>query len=625
MRRLAMATVLAVLAAIAPPAAAAGSKLTQAGGARFPDRSYVLTLPPGDSVDPAQVEVRENGKAVRDLLVSRPNTVGSGKFGVVLLIDATETMRGRPIEDAMVAARAFARHRNPQEPLAVIAFNAEPTTLLPLTTDQARIDAALASRPSLFARGTHINDAVAAALALLKRDAVTAGSIVVLSDGADTGSLRGAEDVARQARGNGIRIFTVALRSQSFDPSVMRTLASGAGGRYTETASSRSLAGIYDSLGSELANQYLIRYRSLAGLDSDVRVDVRTADGAALATTEYVSPPLRVRSTARHEKGGFWGSAAAMVVISFGAALVLALGILVLLAARPRGHTLAERIEGFGARLEKEEKPRRWGALTSGMLGGAEKSLERTRWWTAFKEELEVARIGTPAVQVLIWSVVGMLVTMWLLRAITGSGIVAVLALGVPLGVRAYIKRRLESQRRLFGDQLADNLQVIASAMRAGHSFVGALSVAVEDAPEPAKSEFRRVVADERLGVPLESAIGTVVRRMDSRDLEQVVLVATLQRETGGNTAEVIDRVAETIRERSELRGLVRILTAQGRMSRWVVTSLPVGLLLLITAINPGYMDPLWGTTIGRVLLVLGASMVTAGSLVIKRIVTIEV
>jgi tight adherence protein B len=625
MRRLATAAALAVLAAIPAPAAAAGSNLTQAGGARFPARSYVLALPPGASVDPGQVEVLENGKGVRDLSVSRPDTAGSSKFGVVLLIDATETMRGRPIEDAMTAARAFAKHRNPQEPLAVIAFNAEPSTLLPLTTDQSRIDAALASRPSLDARGTHINDAVAAALALLKRDAVTAGSIVVLSDGADTGSLRSADDVARQARGDGIRIFTVALRSRSFDPSVMRSLASGAGGRYTETASSRSLAGIYDSLGSELANQYLIRYRSLAGLGSDVRVDVRTADGAALATTEYVSPPLRVRSTPRHEKGGFWGSVAAMVVISFGAALVLALGILGLLAARPRGHTLAERIEGFGAKVEREERRKRWGAFTSGMLGGAEKSLERTRWWTAFKEELEVARIGTPGVQVLMWSVVGMLVTMWLLRAITGSGIVAVLGLGVPLGVRAYIKRRLESQRRLFGDQLADNLQVIASAMRAGHSFVGALSVAVEDAPEPAKSEFRRVVADERLGVPLESAIGTVVRRMDSRDLEQVVLVATLQRETGGNTAEVIDRVAETIRERSELRGLVRILTAQGRMSRWVVTSLPVGLLLLITAINPGYMDPLWGTTIGRVLLVLGASMVAAGSLVIKRIVTIEV
>jgi tight adherence protein B len=624
MRRLATATVLAVLAAIPAPAAAVGSKLTQAAGARFPDRAYVLTLPPGASVGPAKVQVRENGKSVRDLSVSRPNTVGSGKFGVVLLIDVTETMRGRPIEDAMNAARAFAKHRNPQEPLAVIAFNAEPTTLLPLTTDQSRIDAALASRPSLFARGTHINDAVAAALALLKQDAVTAGSVVVLSDGADTGSLRSAEDVARQARGNGIRIFTVALRSQSFDPSVMRTLATGAGGRYAETASSRSLAGIYDSLGSELANQYLIRYRSLAGLGSDVRVDVRTADGAALATTEYVSPPLRIRSAARPAGGGFWGSAAAMVVISFGCALVLALGILFLLAVRRRGRTLAERLEGFGARLETEEKPKRW-AFTNGMLGGAEKSLERTRLWTAFKEELEVARIGTPAVQVLMWSVVGMLVTMWLLRAITGSGIVAVLGLGVPLGVRAYIKRRLESQRRLFGDQLADNLQVIASAMRAGHSFVGALSVAVEDAPEPAKSEFRRVVADERLGVPLESAIGTVVRRMDSRDLEQVVLVATLQRETGGNTAEVIDRVAETIRERSELRGLVRILSAQGRMSRWVVTSLPVGLLLLITAINPGYMDPLWGTTIGRVLLVIGASMVAAGSLVIKRIVTIEV
>jgi tight adherence protein B len=625
MRRIAAAALLA-LGLLAAPAAAGASqgKLTQAGGAHFPDRSFVLTLPRGASVDPAQLDVRENGKGVQDLSVSNQNAVGQGKFGVVLVIDATETMRGRPIRDAMNAARAFATHRNPQQPLAVVTFNVEPTTLMPLTTDQARIDSALAARPSLFARGTHINDAVAAALVLLRRADVAAGSVVVLSDGADTGSKMSAEDVAARARAAGVRIFTVALRSQSFDPSVLKSLASSAGGRYTETASSHALAGIYGGLGSELANQYLIGYRSRASLDSRVLVEARTTGGSTLATSEYLSPPLR-RPTSRLEKGGFWGSAAAMVVISFGSALILALGILALLALRPRGRSLAERIEGFGAPIEaKEAKPKRW-SLTGSLLGGAEKSLERTRWWTTFKEELEVARIERPAFQVVVWTVGGTLLSMWLLKAIAGSGLFAVLGLGVPLAVRAHIKRRLEMQRRLFGDQLADNLQVIASAMRAGHSFVGALAVAVEDAPEPAKTEFRRVVADERLGVPLEAALGVVVRRMESRDLEQVVLVATLQRETGGNTAEVIDRVAETIRERTELRGLVRILTAQGRMSRWVVTSLPVGLLLLITAINPAYMDPLYGTTVGRVLLVLAASMVVAGSFVIKRIVTIKV
>jgi tight adherence protein B len=101
--------------------------------------------------------------------------------------------------------------------------------------------------------------------------------------------------------------------------------------------------------------------------------------------------------------------------------------------------------------------------------------------------------------------------------------------------------------------------------------------------------------------------------------------VAALQRETGGNTAEVLDRVTDTIRERFELRRLVKTLTAQGRMSRWIVSALPVVLLSVITLINPGYMEPLYTESLGRVLLVGAGLFIVAGSIVIGRIVNIKV
>jgi tight adherence protein B len=168
-------------------------------------------------------------------------------------------------------------------------------------------------------------------------------------------------------------------------------------------------------------------------------------------------------------------------------------------------------------------------------------------------------------------------------------------------------------------------LQVLASALRAGHSLVGALSVVVDDCPSPSRAEFRRIIADEQLGVPLEEAFGVVVRRMENTDLQQVALVAALQRETGGNTAEVLDRVCETIRQRFELRRMVKTLTTQGRMSRWVVSLLPVGLLALITLINPEYMAPLYSNAAGRILLLIAAVMVVSGSIVIRKIVDIKV
>ena len=133
------------------------------------------------------------------------------------------------------------------------------------------------------------------------------------------------------------------------------------------------------------------------------------------------------------------------------------------------------------------------------------------------------------------------------------------------------------------------------------------------------------MVADEQLGVPLDEAIDAVADRMESSDLRQVGLVAALQHETGGNTAEVLDRVADTVRERFELRRLVRTLTTQGRMSRWILTSLPAFLLAAISFLNPEYVEPLYTRQGGRILLVVAAVMVTAGSLVIRKIINIRV
>jgi tight adherence protein B len=133
------------------------------------------------------------------------------------------------------------------------------------------------------------------------------------------------------------------------------------------------------------------------------------------------------------------------------------------------------------------------------------------------------------------------------------------------------------------------------------------------------------VVADEQLGVPLDHSLEVVARRMDNRDLDQVALVATLQRDTGGNTAEVLDRVTDTVRARFELRRLVKTLTAQGRMSRWVVSLLPLGLFTVITLMNPGYLRPLYTHTSGRILLVISVIMIVSGSLVIRRIVNFKV
>jgi tight adherence protein B len=266
-----------------------------------------------------------------------------------------------------------------------------------------------------------------------------------------------------------------------------------------------------------------------------------------------------------------------------------------------------------------DEKP----LLSSRLLGGTERSLARTKWWARFREELEIANIRMSAEQIIGLAVVGTLLVMLLLYLM--APIFALFGLGVPAIVYGYCRRELRRVRWSFESQLPDDLQVLASALRAGHSFVGALSVVAADAFEPSKREFTRIVADEQLGVPLEDSLREVARRMDNSDLEQVALVAELQRRSGGNMAEVLDRVVDTVRNRFDLRRMVRTLTAQGRLARWILTFLPVFLAGIIGLLDPSYMKPLFTSGGGQVVVVIAGVMVIMGSLAIKRIVEIKV
>jgi tight adherence protein B len=346
-----------------------------------------------------------------------------------------------------------------------------------------------------------------------------------------------------------------------------------------------------------------------------------------VATADYTTPALSVSAAPpfrRPLEETFWRSTAAVVAISVIVGALLAFALVVLLRPRSRTRALQDRIDAFVPSSERRVTASLRGAADR-VLQSTEKSLERTSWWPDVKQDLEVARIPLEPIHVVALTAVGTVVVAWVLVSMTGTPLAAPAGLVAPFAVRAVLRFQLGRERNRFDDQLPDHLQVVASAMRAGHSFVGALSVADEDAPEPIRREFDRVVADERLGVPIEEALDAVGDRMKSGDMTHVALVAMLQRQTGANSAEVLDRVAATLRERQELRRHIRVLTAQQRMARWVLIALPVGLVVAISAINPEYMAPLFEEPSGRILLAIGVLGIVAGSYLLKRLVEIDV
>jgi tight adherence protein B len=618
-RRLIVAALAVAAAAIAtaPAHASSGSELSEAAGRAFPHKAFVLTLPERRVLQPGDVSVRENGQPVDRLRVVPGDAVRT--FGAVLVIDTSLSMRGTPMAAAMDAARRFAARRPPQQRLGVVFFNRTARVALAPTRDAAKIAAVLASPPKL-SKGTHVHDATALALSVLADAKLSARSLVLLSDGADVGSAHTPGQVARAARATKTRVFTIGLRSRSYDGSALRRLAAATHGRYAE-ADERQLAPLFAALGRRFNREYLITYRSLAALSSKIDVSVRVAGipGAALAS--YTAPALHVPAK-RAQPPSHAQVARSNKTLAIGAAVVaLLLGLAAFAIVRPARRTLRTRIAEFtGDAVPEADDP----LLAVGDASTAPTARRHSRLWLAFAEDVDVAGYAISPERLLAWTLLASAISVGSC-IVLGRPLLAPFVLAKPLIMRLVVRARADRVRREFESQLADNLQVIASAMRAGQSFPGALAVAVEDAAEPARSELQRTVTDERLGVALDEALGRAARRMRSEELEYVGLVATLQRDTGGNTAEVLDRVTDTIRERAELKRLVRTLTAQGRLGGAIVSAIPVALTAIFLAIRPDYFDPLFESSIGIAVIVLGASMLVAGWLVIRKIVDIEV
>jgi tight adherence protein B len=619
-RRALWLVLLALAAAVvaASPASAepggGGVQLTQVGRLPFPDRGFVVDLPTGSAVQSSAIRVLENGQPVSNLQVLPVGDAGI-RFGVVLAVDTSDSMAGKPIRAAIAAAKTFISHRLAGGEIGVVAFNGNVHVLQAPTLDQSLLQAALAKPPAL-GYGTHIYDGLGQALKSLDQAKVSAGSIVLLSDGADVGSQLAAKDVLAKAQAKHVRIFTVGLRSGAFEAGPLRVLAARTGASYAEASSTKQLAAIYGALGRRLASEYLVRYKSDALPHSHVEVLV-TVNGIGRASAPYTAPtPSGLSPFHRSLFTRFVMSSGAVAFVGLLVAILTALAIVSFL--RPKENTLVDRISHFAGRPNRlgivpRERVRRRVAL----------GLDQVEWVAKLENQLDIARIDMTATRVIALTAAGTVLMMIVLGLLAAP--FAILGLLTPLITRGLITRKRQQIREQFADQLAPNLQVLASALRVGHSFTGALAVVTDNAHEPSHSELQRVLADEQLGVPVEEAVNRVAERMSSRDLEQVALLAELQRTAGGNAAEVLETVIRTLRERADLRRLIRTLTAQGRMARWILAALPIFVGAAMWLVQRDVMRPLLTTGGGQIAILVAACMVVAGSLVIQKIVTIDV
>ena len=202
------------------------------------------------------------------------------------------------------------------------------------------------------------------------------------------------------------------------------------------------------------------------------------------------------------------------------------------------------------------------------------------------------------------------------------SAAVGIALLAVP-NLIVDIKRRRRLKR--FMNHFPEALEMFARSLRAGHSFTGAIQLVAQEMPDPIGPEFSKVFEEQNLGIPLRQALIGMTDRVDILDVKFFVTAILIQRETGGNLAEIIDKIAYVIRERFRVQGQLKIFTAQARISGTILALLPISLAVLLSTINPEYMKPLWFEKTGKIMIVVAVIMQILGIIAIRKIIRIKI
>ena len=196
-----------------------------------------------------------------------------------------------------------------------------------------------------------------------------------------------------------------------------------------------------------------------------------------------------------------------------------------------------------------------------------------------------------------------------------------------------YVGRRQRARLNAFNSHLADTITLLSNALRSGSSLLQATELVVRESQPPISTEFGRVIREVQLGLPIEHALNNMVRRVKSSDLELMATAITIQYQVGGNLAEILDTIAFTIRERVRIQGEIRVMTAQQRLSGYVVAFLPIGLLVVISLLAPEFLKAMFDQPpsfleimpLGVFFLILGGVSMLIGFVLIRRIVDIDV
>ncbi len=597
----------------------------------------VEDLPADSDLDRSSVVVELDGRRVpvTSAAAETANQVSrSPKRTAMLVIDTSGSMGDAGIALARQASEAFLRSVPEDVRVGLVAFADQARVVQPPTRDREALAAAI---HGLEARG---NTTLYDGLTLAVRELGTSGerSVIVLSDGADTASKSTMADALAALRTPGVESRVVAFRTDAQASAQLASLTRQAGGRLIAATDGSELAGAFEKAAGAFDQRLVLEVTLPEGLGAgEHRLDVAATFGAMKTTASKTvaiagAPSLsRQGTTTAPAVAGSTPLLAMIPVLLLVFVSVLALS-LALLAPKQRSqnHGRYRELEQYAlgrAPISAVTPEARQSSIAASVLQMSDRFVERRGMRQRIALQLDRANMRLRPHEWLVLRVCVVVASVAVFTLMLGSLLWGLL-LGVVTGAAgtwAYLSIRIRRRLKAFEALLPDTLQLVASSLQTGFSLPQAINAAAEDGRAPVADELRRALTETHLGTPLEEALDHVAERMDSEDFRWTVMAIRIQREVGGNLAEVLRTTVATMRERAALRRHVKALSAEGLLSAYILLGLPVVLLLFLIAFRRPYVSALWTDALG--LLLSGGALLAmlAGALWMRSIVRVEV
>lgn len=640
MRRAALlATAAGILALGWPSAAYADPQLAISGvrqEAGFVE--FYLTghdLPATGKLDAGTIAVTSGTTKLKATVqtVSSTSPAKLPKRLVVMVLDTSGSMAGAPLAAAKVAASEYIDSVPPDVQVAIVTAGAPAQMLLPPTPDRARAHTAV---NGLTATGeTALYDAITTAASMFKADYADQ-RVLVLSDGTDTRS-KATMDSARKAIGS-VPMDTIAFNSLESNREILGQLSTDTKGHIYAASDPEALRTAFAQAAgtfSVLLQVHVEIPRALVGQSG--RLDVVATLGTTVVRTDTTLnfvPDTAAKTDLQgqiSEGIPLWQTATVLGVVFIGVLGVAFLVVMPAMAASERRRRLAQ-IDRFSSTSRKGLAPPPGTIETDNAVAQAALELSQ-QLMKQIQVEGRLARQLDQA---------GMRLRPheWLLirfLAFGGSAIlfgllIRPMVVGVVLGAifggaatALYHRNRAARRFARFEEQLPDALQLVIGSLRSGFSLTQSVDAMTHEMEDPLAAEFGRAVGETRLGADIEDALDRVAARMKSRDLTFAIIAMRVQRQVGGNLTDVLATTVATMRERAMLHRQVRALSAEGRLSAYILIALPVCVLLYMLAIRGAYLAPLVSTPMGIAMTIFGVLELGLGIWWMFKVVKVEV